>query len=377
MKSKAKFTIKIILFLLGSLAACAGIYIVLNYVWNGVLLEWVNRHYIITDSYHDNEGNQIIFRNLDWKRLKELAFQILCVAIVIMFALVLLIDCFNSRRRTRQNVSKISRMIQEFMEGKKEESDVFPSIYSEISTQMIQIKYTMRHQEEVLMEEARKKNDLITYLAHDLKTPLTSVVGYLNLLQEAWDMPEEQRRKYIYITLDKANRLEKLINEFFEITRFNLHQILLEKETIDLYYMLVQMTDEFYPILAAQGNTAVLNADEDITLYGDPVKLARVFNNILKNAVAYSYPGTPVEVSVKETDSQMMISFRNQGKTIPRHKLDFIFEKFYRLDEARNTNTGGAGLGLAIAKEIVVLHGGTITAESENEITTFCVTLPI
>ena len=151
----------------------------------------------------------------------------------------------------------------------------------------------------------------------------------------------------------------------------------MEKETIDLYYMMVQMTDEFYPILHAHGNTAQLHVDEDLRIYGDAVKLARVFNNILKNAIAYSYPNTAIRIWAEQTGSWMKLYFQNRGKCIPQHKLETIFEKFYRLDEARATNTGGAGLGLAIAKEIVTLHGGSITATSDNEVTTFCVSLPL
>ena len=171
--------------------------------------------------------------------------------------------------------------------------------------------------------------------------------------------------------------MEKLINEFFEITRYNLQGIVLEKETIDLYYMLVQMSDEFYPLLQAHQNTTELDVDEEMTIYGDAENLARVFNNILKNAVAYSYPGTAIKISAKQTDTEVQICFQNKGKTIPAHKLESIFEKFFRLDESRSSNTGGAGLGLAIAKEIVTLHGGTISADSHDEITTFSITLPV
>lgn len=190
-------------------------------------------------------------------------------------------------------------------------------------------------------------------------------------------MPEEQKERYVGIAFDKACRLENLLNEFFEITRYNLQEIPLEKETIDLYYMLVQMMDEFYPILSAHGNTANLHADENLRLYGDPEKLARVFNNILKNAVAYSYPDTAIEITARETDEAVEISFANKGKTIPKQKLESIFEKFFRLDEARGSNTGGAGLGLAIAKEIVEQHGGCLRAESKEELTVFCVSLPL
>ena len=222
----------------------------------------------------------------------------------------------------------------------------------------------------------QRKNDLVMYLAHDIRTPLTSVIGYLNLLAEAPDMPTEQKAKYVDITLDKAYRLEKMINEFFEITRYNLQQINLSKETIDLYYMLVQLTDELSPILSNNGNTTALRANENLSVYGDPDKLARVFNNVLKNAAAYSYPNTEILISAEEKDGTVILSFINKGKTIPREKLSSIFERFYRLDEARTSNTGGTGLGLAIAKEIVSLHGGTITANSENDTIEFIITLP-
>ena len=111
-------------------------------------------------------------------------------------------------------------------------------------------------------------------------------------------------------------------------------------------------------------------------MYADPQKLARVFNNLLKNAIAYSYPDTEIVVRGEQQENQVVISFEDYGKTIPRQKLDLIFQKFFRMDEARKSNTGGAGLGLAIAKEIAELHGGTITAESQQEKTVFQVILP-
>ncbi|MNC37146.1 Sensor protein kinase WalK [compost metagenome] len=239
------------------------------------------------------------------------------------------------------------------------------------------IKDTLKGQKKAAQEAEQRKNDLVVYLAHDIRTPLTSVIGYLSLLDEAPDMPMEQRAKYTGITLNKAYRLEKQINEFFEITRYNLQQIRLEKETIDLYYMLVQMTDEFYPILSEKGNTTVLHADENLTVYGDPEKLARVFNNILKNAAAYSSPNTEIVISAEEKGGYIRIVFQNHGHTIPPEKLSDIFEKFYRLDEARTSDTGGSGLGLSIAKEIITLHGGNIVAQSKDGTVSFTVAIPV
>lgn len=251
-----------------------------------------------------------------------------------------------------------------------------PAEMSAIELKLNTVKRTLQKRALDVQIAEQRKNDLVMYLAHDIRTPLTSVIGYLSLLEEAPDMPLEQKAKYVHITLEKAYRLEKMINEFFEITRYNLQQIKIEKEKIDLYYMLVQLMDELTPILSEKGNTVTLKADENLTAYGDPGTLARVFNNILKNAAAYSYPNTNIIISAMEEENEVVISFHNQGHTIPQEKLSAIFEKFYRMDEARTSNTGGAGLGLVIAKEIISLHGGSITVQSENNTIVFTVTLP-
>jgi two-component system sensor histidine kinase VanS len=237
------------------------------------------------------------------------------------------------------------------------------------------LKSTLEKRQQDARLAEQRKNDLVMYLAHDIKTPLTSVIGYLDLLDEAPDMPMEQRAKYVSITLEKACRLEQLIDEFFEITRYNLQTLTLSKQRIDLQYMLVQMTDEFYPLLAAKGQHAHVRLPEGLTITGDADKLARVFNNILKNAIAYGEEGSDVDITAEPSDDVVSIVFSNAG-SIAEDKLAVIFEKFYRLDDARPSSTGGAGLGLAIAREIVVQHGGRIHARSEGGRTSFIVELP-
>ena len=246
----------------------------------------------------------------------------------------------------------------------------------DVEKQMNQIKMAVLLSQQAVKEAENKKNELVMYLAHDIRTPLTSIIGYLSLLYEAPDMPVEQKAKYVGITLKKATRLEKLINEFFEIARYNTQQIKLEKANVDLYYMLVQLIDEFYPVLSAKGNFAILHADETLTVYGDSEKLARVFNNILKNAAAYSSPDSEILITAKQQQDMVNITFTNHGNTIPHDQLSAIFEKFNRLDDARKSDTGGAGLGLSIAEEIIRLHGGEITADSEDNMVTFTVSLP-
>ena len=246
----------------------------------------------------------------------------------------------------------------------------------QVEDRMNQIRQTALRSERAARDEIQRKNDLIVYLAHDIKTPLTSVIGYLSLLDEAPDMPPEQKAKYVGITLEKAYRLDQLIDEFFDITRFNLQHIEVNKSKINLSLMLRQMADEFYPMLAPQNKTAAVSAADDLVVWGDADKLSRVFNNILKNAIAYSCDNAVISIAACREGNNTEITFSNQGDPIPHEKLERIFEKFFRLDAARSSNTGGAGLGLAIAKEIVEAHGGTISAASDANNTVFTVVLP-
>ena len=248
--------------------------------------------------------------------------------------------------------------------------------YLEVEGALNRVRAREQASADALRDEARRKDDLVTYLAHDLKTPLASVVGYLSLLEEAPDLPAEQRCRFTGIALDKAHRLDALIEEFFDITRFDFHDIVLTRGYVDLPLMLAQVADEFYPILTEQGKTAQIDAPAHLTVLIDGDKMARVFNNVMKNAIAYSYEGSTIRVSAASEPEGTVIRFENRGDPIPAPKLSLIFEKFYRLDAARATNRGGAGLGLAIAKEIVTAHGGTITCESTPEHTVFTITLP-
>ena len=245
-----------------------------------------------------------------------------------------------------------------------------------LEDKLLALRATMKRKEKETAISEQKKNDLVVYLAHDLKTPLTSIMAYLTMLDERKNMAEEDRQKYIHVTLEKASRLRELINEFFEITRFNLQDVVLEKEQLNLSMMLEQLADESYGVLEERYLTCSVRADDDLMVMGDPDKLARVFDNLLRNAIAYSYTDTEIQIEARSRGLDIVITFRNQGHEIPEQKLKTIFEKFYRVDNARSSQTGGSGLGLSIAKRIVELHGGTIEASSDWEHTTFTVVLP-
>lgn len=238
------------------------------------------------------------------------------------------------------------------------------------------VKHEIEKQKVNMQTEEQRKNDLIMYLAHDLKTPLASVIGYLNLLHDEKLISDELREKYIAISLDKAEHLEELINEFFEIARFNLSNITLQYSEINLTLLLEQLTYEFSPMLKEKNLTCKLSMNDNIMLKCDAGKIQRVFDNILRNAIIYSYDNTAINIIADVYDNSVVVRFINRGSTIPKEKIKIIFEQFYRLDAARNT-AAGAGLGLAIAKHIVELHKGTITADSADELTEFSVTLPL
>jgi two-component system sensor histidine kinase VanS len=264
----------------------------------------------------------------------------------------------------------------EVMYRTKDELIELPPELKEVEFQMNQIKLEIERNERAAREAEQRKNDLVVYLAHDLKTPLTSVIGYLTLLRDEAKITEELREKYLSISLEKAERLEDLINEFFEITRFNLTNLTLELSRINLRRMLEQITYEFKPMLADKNLTCTINAAPELMMRCDVDKMQRVFDNLLRNAVNYSFPDGAIHIQAVQSDSHIQITFLNQGNTIPAEKLGRIFEQFYRLDTARTSKTGGAGLGLAIAKEIIELHKGTITAVSENEVIEFIITIP-
>lgn len=252
-----------------------------------------------------------------------------------------------------------------------------PQELKQVEERMNTIKEESFRNARLAKEAEQRKNDLLVYLAHDLKTPLTSVIGYITLLRDEQQISEELREKYLSITLDKAERLEDLINEFFEITRFNLTEISPEKSSIHLTRMLEQITFEFHPLFAEKNVTCQLDLEPNLEISCDVNKMERVFDNLIRNAVNYSYENGTIFIRAKKENDFLHLSFINNGRTIPQDKLERIFEQFYRLDTSRATATGGAGLGLAIAKEIVELHGGTINAYSEDEKVEFIVTLPI
>lgn len=306
-----------------------------------------------------------------WRFLGNNKEAVLVIGFLCLFSLFFYVSLSKMVGYLRQVESGIDNIVSESEESIHMITELRP-----IETRLTEIKSTLKKQELEAQEAEKKKNDLVLFLAHDLKTPLTSVVAYLSMLDGYPDMSKEERERYTHIALEKSIRLGELINEFFEITRFNLQDIVLEPVELNLTMMLEQVADEFYGVLQEKNLTCRVDAEEDLMIYGDADKLARVFDNILRNAVSYCDWDSEIRIHAGKVEEGIVITFSNYGEPIPPEKLNTIFEKFYRLDEARHSRTGGAGLGLAIAKQIVELHGGTIRAESDNRETRFVVVLP-
>lgn len=245
-----------------------------------------------------------------------------------------------------------------------------------VSAKLQQVKDELAQRTREKEEAEKRKDELIVYLAHDIKTPLTSVIGYLDLLVENTNISSEQKSNYLRIARDKALRLEMLINDFFEIARSHVQQMSLNKSMIKISYLMEQVVDEAYPLFHKAGKTVEMDIDDSIQLRADAQKIARVFTNLLKNAIYYSEGIEPICITATTIMKNVKIEFSNAGN-IGQEDLKHIFEKFYRVDDARQTKTGGAGLGLAIAKEIVQAHEGTITVNSQNGHITLTVLLPI
>jgi len=225
-------------------------------------------------------------------------------------------------------------------------------------------------------ESERTKNELITNVAHDLRTPLTSIIGYLELLSGKVELPPEMQKKYIDIAYSKAKRLEKLIEDLFGFTKMNYGKLSMHVSQVDIIKLLGQLLEESYPNFADKGLSYELQSNVPAkVITADGNLLARLFDNLINNAIKYGADGKRVMVKVAAGPETVTVSVTNYGYVIPAEELPLIFNKFYRVEQSRSTHTGGTGLGLAIVKNIVDMHGGTIDVKSDLNGTVFTVTL--
>ena len=222
----------------------------------------------------------------------------------------------------------------------------------------------------------KQKNDLITNVAHDLRTPLTTIVGYLELIKNNEHLSKEDIQKYSTVAYEKSKRLQGMMDDLFEFTSLDQANVKVHMTTINISELVLQMVDEFYPTFQEHLLTPVIRISQpNLFIKGDGQLIARVFDNLLSNAVKYGQDNHEIKIEVLNDDETVTIKIMNYGNPISQEDLPYIFDKFYRSDSSRSSSTGGTGLGLAIAKNIIHIHNGQIFATSHKEKTTFVVVL--
>ena len=305
---------------------------------------------------------------------------VIVIGYVLLGIMVFSITFLLLQERSISYISRISDAVQNISEGDLNTmvevvgDDEFSAMASNLNKMVADIRQLMDKER----ESERTKNELITNVAHDLRTPLTSIIGYLELLSGSTNLTSEMKEKYIDITYKKAKRLEKLIEDLFGFTKLNYGKVSMKVSQVDIVKLLSQLLEEFYPNFMDKNLSYELQSNVPAKMINaDGNLLARLFDNLINNAIKYGAEGKRILVKIHATESIVTVSVTNYGYVIPKEELPLLFEKFYRVEQSRSSNTGGTGLGLAIAKNIVDMHGGMIGVTSDLKGTVFTVRLQV
>lgn len=317
----------------------------------------------------------VLFR-IRWMNLNINHLFILTTFTLIIYTVMFLIISYDTILYLKEIILGIERMkngdteIELPVEGEDE--------LAIIANSLNEMRKRISSENETKRMAEQTKDELITNVAHDLRTPLTSIIGYLDLVRRDDLLTEEQQKKYMGIVYDKAKSLENLIEDLFDYTRYEKNKFRIDCTDFSLNQFMTQIVDEFYPTLTEKG---LVCKEEywtgDLTVCCDGSLLARAVGNLVNNAIKYGADGKQIEIYTRKNDSMAVIQIVNYGRIIPKEDLDKVFDKFFRVEGSRSLQTGGTGLGLAIAKNIIELHGGSIQASSSVNGTVFQVELPL
>lgn len=326
-------------------------------------------------TYMDNAGIDNFFISI------LVSFDVVVILMYVLFGiLVFTVTFMILQEKSLRYITKISDAMQNISEGdlnvtvEVEGDDEFSYMAANLNKMVEDLKELMDKER----ESERTKNELITNVAHDLRTPLTSIIGYLELLSGDVKLEPEIQKKYINIAYVKTKRLEKLIEDLFGFTKMNYGKLSMHVGQVDVVKLLSQLLEEFYPSFVDKNLSYELQSNVPVkVITADGNLLARLFDNLINNAIKYGADGKRIMVKLHADDEIVTVSVINYGYVIPADELPLIFNKFYRVEQSRSTNTGGTGLGLAISKNIVDMHGGTITVTSDLSGTVFTVKLKV
>ena len=254
---------------------------------------------------------------------------------------------------------------------------VNPDLQSIVDSFNLLISNMNRRAEEQKQSE-ESKDELISNVSHDIRTPLTSVIGYLGLIESKNFNDLGQILKYTHIAYKKSLEMQNLVNSLFEYANVQHATSRLNMTKFDMAQMLDQLSADFELEANKRGMEIIVNSIPDkILMKGDTEKLGRVFNNLIMNALKYGKGATHIWLTAEKKDKEVVVTVANNGQPIPEDSLKHVFDRFYRVEDSRSKKTGGTGLGLAIAQSMIQLHGGTIAVTSDDAKTSFISHFPI
>ncbi len=339
--------------------------------------------------------SELVFWNMIWvisKRLVQSGYRgegigsngldprIQLILLVVLGFLVFVLSFYFLINKHMKYIKTITNGMKEIAEGNFDVNLQVMTVdeFGQLARYMNQMKKNIQ----VILEKERMtehaKNDMVSSVAHDLRTPLTSIVGYIEYVLEHPELDEATKNKYLEIAFRKAKYLEQLTNDLLGFVKLEHRDMTYQWTKLDLRQLMEQLMDEHSLNFENNGLRTEFSCTVDsILMVGDGKLLARLFENLLNNAMKYGKDGKCVRVELDKKGNNAIVRVINYGYIIPEKDLEKIFHKFYRVEQSRSLNTGGSGLGLAIAEQIVQIHKGTIGVQSDLRGTVFEVKLPV
>ncbi|MCV9899252.1 MULTISPECIES: HAMP domain-containing sensor histidine kinase [unclassified Exiguobacterium] len=304
--------------------------------------------------------------------------------VIVMFYSLMVIVClvliyqYERKRYLQFHIERMTSLVEELHANRDLVEPSVPPELEQLMATVRAISDSAAKAEQELVQADRLKHELVANVAHDLRSPLTSITGYLDLIHSDRYRDEVELRHYIQVIHENATHLKGLINDIFDYTFLQNDRIALQTSEVRLDELLNQLIMQSTLRLSEVEMEARFSSSAKRPIVeGDALKLVRVFENILENAIRYGRDGTYIDTFIEDTDEVVLINMTNYGEeAIPSRDIPYVFERFFRVEKSRAHYTGGSGLGLAIAKSIIDLHEGEIHVTSQPRETTFTIILP-
>ncbi|WP_369900048.1 sensor histidine kinase [Bacillus manliponensis] len=306
---------------------------------------------LITGAFFSEVNNQLSLAKL------VLYGTLLFVTIVLLLLRIRFI------RRLKQMTSEIRRAVNGNLKTRlfANEDDFFNEVMFATNELIEQLE---KNQIQTIQSETERKR-LLSSISHDIRTPLTSIIGYVDALKDGIADTDEERKEYLEIISRKSNNLKQLIDEIFNMAKLDADEIPMQLETIDVSEIIKEVLIEYLPEIKKNELELKLTLPETKCLIEtDYLSIIRIIGNLIKNAILYGKGGKVLGIEIIETSQEFQILIWDHGPGILKCELDRVFERMYRGDQSRNSEQGGSGLGLAIAKALIEKNNGRIWVES-------------